>query len=134
MSPKSGHPSGGEPIDRAAGEAIKLAHLALDRFPDVVRRHKFVAGGAVISSSLIVLAGVAITRRIRAGQTPEEAVASVTAEEVQGLRIVEPELHEEPHAEAEPATDDNAAADTRDESRPSEEAGQDEASHARQPA
>ena len=71
MSPTSGTPSGGEPIDRTAGEAIRLAHRALDRFPEVVRRHKFVAGGAVISSSLIALAGVAITRRIRAGQTPE---------------------------------------------------------------
>ncbi|HRC61860.1 MAG: hypothetical protein K1X87_02480 [Dehalococcoidia bacterium] len=91
MSPTSGTPSGGEPIDRTAGEAIRLAHRALDRFPEVVRRHKFVAGGAVISSSLIALAGVAITRRIRAGQTPEEAVANVTAEEVQGLRVIEPE-------------------------------------------
>lgn len=94
MSPRNGTPSGGEPIDRAAGEAIRLAHRALDRFPEIVRRHKFVAGGAVVSSSLIALAGVAIARRIRAGQTPEEAVAGVTEAEVQGLRIVEPDLHE----------------------------------------
>lgn len=99
MSPKNGTPSGGEPIDRTAGEAIRLAHRALDRFPDVVRRHKFVAGGAVISSSLIALAGVAIARRIRAGQTPDEAVATVTAEEVQGLRVVE--IEPKPDAEAE---------------------------------
>lgn len=102
MSPRRGTPSGGEPIDRAAGEAIRLAHRALDRFPDMVRRYKFVAGGAVVSSSLIALAGVAIARRIRAGQTPEEAVAGVTEAEVQGLRIIEPDLHEgltEPQAE-----------------------------------
>ncbi len=102
MSPKNGTPSGGEPIDRAAGEAIRLAHQALERFPEIVRRHKFVAGGAVVSSSLIALAGVAIARRVRAGQTPDEAVATVTGEEVQGLRIIEPELHEaltEPQAE-----------------------------------
>jgi hypothetical protein len=103
MSPRNGTPSGGEPIDRAAGEAIRLAHRALDRFPEIVRRHKFVAGGAVVSSSLIALAGVAIARRIRAGQTPEEAVAGVTEAEVQGLRIVETDLHEgvtEPQAAA----------------------------------
>lgn len=88
---KRGTPSGGEPIDRTAGEAIRLAHRALERFPEIVKRHKFVAGGAVVSSSLIALAGVAISRRIHNGQTPEEAVATVTEEEVQGLRIVEPE-------------------------------------------
>jgi hypothetical protein len=94
MSPRRGTPSGGEPIDRAAGEAVRLAHRALERFPDIVRRHKFVAGGAVVSSSLIALAGVAIARRIRAGQSPDEAVAAVTEEEVQGLRVVGPELNE----------------------------------------
>jgi hypothetical protein len=91
MTPTNGDPSGGEQIDRAAHEAIRLAHLALERFPDLVRRHKFIAGGAAISSSLIVLAGVAIARRMRAGETPEEAVAAVTEEEVQGLHVVEPE-------------------------------------------
>lgn len=113
MSPTSGHPSGGEPIDRTAGDAIRLAHRALDRFPDVVRRHKFVAGGAVISSSLIALAGVAIAKRIRAGQTPEEAVANVTEEEVQGLRILEtPKPEPEPAvAEAEFAEPDEDAPD-----------------------
>lgn len=112
MSPRIGNPSGGEPIDKTAGEAVRLAYRALDRFPELVRRHKFVAGGAVVSSSLVVLAGVAISRRIRGGQTPEEAVATVTEEEVQGLRIVglgaEASASEEtPAAEDEP----DAAAD-----------------------
>lgn len=105
MSPTRGTPSGGEPIDRTAGDAIRLAHRALDRFPEVVRRHKFVAGGAVISSSLIALAGVAIARRVRAGQTPDEAVATVTAEEVQGLRVVEPLPDDAVDAEPEAAED-----------------------------
>jgi hypothetical protein len=91
MTPTNGDPSGGEQIDRAAHDAIRLAHMALERFPDLVRRHKFIAGGAAISSSLIVLAGVAIARRMRAGETPEEAVAAVTEDEVQGLHVVEPE-------------------------------------------
>lgn len=84
-----GHPSGGERIDQAAHDAIRLAHEALERFPDVVRRHKYIAGGAAISSSLVVLAGVAITRRIRGGQSSAEALASVTEEEIQGLRVVD---------------------------------------------
>jgi hypothetical protein len=86
--PPFGNPSGGEPIDRAARDSIKLAYEALDRFPELVRRHKFIAGGAAISSSLIVLAGVAIARRMLTGQTAAEAVASVTEDEVQGLRVV----------------------------------------------
>ncbi|MEZ4553096.1 MAG: hypothetical protein AB7L91_07620 [Dehalococcoidia bacterium] len=111
MSPISGDPSGGEPIDRTAGEAIRLAHRALERFPDVVRRHKFVAGGAVVSSSLIALAGVAIARRIRAGQSADEAVAGVTAEEVQGLRVIEPEAPaaEEPEPAVDAPVDDDTA-------------------------
>ena len=39
------HPAGGENIDRSARDAVRLAHDALDRFPDLVRRHKFLAGG-----------------------------------------------------------------------------------------
>lgn len=125
MSPKNGHPSGGEPIDRTAGDAIRLAHRALDRFPEMVRRHKFVAGGAVVSSSLIALAGVAIARRIRAGQTPEEAVANVTEEEMQGLRIIEPEPPEEPALDG--ASDASEAASAED-----RELGEDDLSAARQ--
>jgi hypothetical protein len=108
MTPPSGHPSGGENLDRAARDSIRLAHKALERFPNLVRRHKFIAGGAAISSSLIVLAGVAIARRIRAGQTPEEAVEMVTEEEVEGLRVVMPEA--EPEAPADSLVDFEEAA------------------------
>lgn len=107
--PPFGNPSGGEPIDRAARDSIKLAHQALERFPEVVRRHKFIAGGAAISSSLIVLAGVAIARRMLAGQTAQEAVASVTEDEVQGLRVVaipSDEAESAETAEAETTTTD----------------------------
>lgn len=72
-------------VDRAAGEAIGLAHRALERFPSVVRRHTFIAGGAAVSGSLIALAGVAIARRMGAGQTAEEALESVTEDEIQGI-------------------------------------------------
>ena len=88
MSEKAGNASGGESIDRAAHEAVRLAHRALERFPELVRKHKFIAGGAAVSTSLIVLAGVAIARRMRAGQTSDEALATVTEDEVQGLRVV----------------------------------------------
>lgn len=81
------HPSGGERVTGAAGDAIRLAHQALERFPHVVKRHKFIAGGAAISSSLVALAGVAIARRVRSGQSEEEALASITEEELSGARV-----------------------------------------------
>ena len=88
MTPaKEHHPSGGEFVDHAARDAIRLAHRALERFPQLVVKHKFIAGGAAVSSSLVVLAGVAIARRMRAGQSGEEAVASVTEDELQGRLV-----------------------------------------------
>ncbi|RLT35265.1 MAG: hypothetical protein DWI59_03840 [Chloroflexi bacterium] len=108
MTEKTGNPSGGEPIDRAARDAVQLAYQALERFPELVRRHKFIAGGAAVSTSLIVLAGVAIARRMRLGQTSDEALASVTEGEMQGQRmvVVEPDEDAEadPDAQAEDAT------------------------------
>ena len=81
------HPSGGERVTGTAGDAIRLAHRALERFPHVVKRHKFIAGGAAISSSLVALAGVAIARRVRSGQTEEEALAAITEDELNGRRV-----------------------------------------------
>ena len=78
----------GETIDHVARDSIRLAHQALDRFPDLVRRHKVIAGGAAISSSLVILAGVAIARRMRGGETAEEAVAGLTEAELQQLERV----------------------------------------------
>ncbi len=75
--------SGGETIDNVARDSIRLAHKALERFPNLVRRHKFIAGGAAISSSLVIIAGVAVARRMRKGQTAEEAVAEVTEAEIE---------------------------------------------------
>ena len=85
------HPSGGERVTHTAGDAIRGAHKALERFPDVVRRHKFIAGGAAISTSLVALAGVAIARRMRSGQTEEEAIASLTEDELHGRRVELPD-------------------------------------------
>lgn len=101
------HPSGGESADRAAYEAVRLAHRALDRFPEVVRRHKFIAGGAAVSGSLIVLAGVAIARRMRRGESADEAVASVTEAEIQGM-IPEQRVSSLPDSEGGEGTDGTA--------------------------
>ena len=81
-----------KPLQFEGGElghqAIRLAHQALERFPEIVRRHRFVAGGAAISSSLVALAGVAVGRRVRAGASPVEAVEQVTAAEINGRSLI----------------------------------------------
>lgn len=102
------HPSGGERVTHTAGDAIRGAHKALERFPDVVRRHKFIAGGAAISTSLVALAGVAIARRMRSGQTEEEAIASLTEDELHGRRV---ELPEEASVNGAGPLDDETADD-----------------------
>jgi hypothetical protein len=48
----------------------------------------FIASGAAISSALVIAAGVAVMRRVRAGAKPEDAVQAVTEEEIEGLRLV----------------------------------------------
>lgn len=80
--------AGGEKIDRTAQEAIRLAYRTLERFPEVVRRHKFIAGGAAVSSALVALAGVAVARRMHDGASADDAVDGVTEEELNGVRIV----------------------------------------------
>ena len=80
--------SGGEVIDHVSHDVLKLAHRVLDRFPDMKKRHMFIAGGAAISSALIVGASVAIVRRLRSGQAPDEAVNEVTEEELDGIKLL----------------------------------------------
>ncbi len=101
-------------VNHLAHDSIRIAYSALERFPDLVKRHKFLAGGAAISSSLVALAGVAIARRMRAGQSAEEALASVTSDELEGLRLVderELEANAASDEPPEPATDSDAPTD-----------------------
>lgn len=100
------HPSGGEHVDELAHGAIKLAHEAIERFPDMKRRHMFLAGGAAISSALVVAAGVAVMRRVKAGAEPEDAVQAVTEDEIEGLRLVERTHYRPNGASSESTTDE----------------------------
>ncbi len=80
--------SGGERLDELAHDAISLAHQVLERFPEMKRKHMFIAGGAAVSSAVIIAAGVAVARRLRAGRSAEQAVNEVTEDELEGLRLV----------------------------------------------
>lgn len=96
---------GGEQIDVAAEQSIRLAHRALNRFPDLMRRHRYVAGGAAVAGALVVLASVAIARRMRHGESGEEAADSVTEREIESL-------HPRERAEASAAAGSVAPAET----------------------
>ncbi|MSP21782.1 MAG: hypothetical protein EXR66_01980 [Dehalococcoidia bacterium] len=95
---------GGEQLDLAAEESIRLAHRAINRFPDLLRRHRYVAGGAAVTGALVVLASVAIVRRMRHGESGEQAADSVTEAEIESLHHRERDDDEAPEVEDVPAT------------------------------
>jgi len=106
------HPSGGEQLDDLAHGAIRLAHDAIERFPEMKKRHMFLAGGAAISSAIVVAAGVAVARRILAGAKPDDAVQAVTEDEIEGLRLVERTPYRPNRATPAATTDEAPAIET----------------------
>jgi len=75
----------GEAPDRSAMDVIRLAHRAVDKFPDLTKRYqKFIGAGAVLSSAVIVLATIAINKRLTAGDSIEKILAEITPEEIEG--------------------------------------------------
>jgi len=79
----------GESPDRATRQALNLAHRATEKFPDLVRRYSTFAGrAAVVSGALMALAGVAVARRVRRGQQPEEILDQITPEEIEQAATV----------------------------------------------
>lgn len=98
---------GGEQLDLAAEESIRLAHRAINRFPELLRRHRYVAGGAAVTGALVVLASVAIVRRMRQhGESGGEAADSVTEAEIESIH---PRERDEAEAVDEAAASEDAA-------------------------
>jgi hypothetical protein len=74
----------GEAPDNSALTALQLAHRAIAKFPELAKRYqKFIGTAAVVSSALIVLASIAVSRRLHKGETPEDILASITSEEIE---------------------------------------------------
>lgn len=74
----------GEQPDGSSVQAIHLAHQAIKKFPDFAKRHrKFIGSVAVISTSAIVLASIAIGRRLRKGESPKKILEEITPEEIE---------------------------------------------------
>lgn len=79
----------GETPDKATAQALRLAHRAVEKFPELAKRYRNFAGpAAVASGALLVLAGVAVARRARKGQRPDEILAQITSEEIEQAATV----------------------------------------------
>ena len=74
----------GEAPDRSAMDIIRLAHRAVAKFPELTRRYqKFIGAGAVLSSAVIVLATIAINKRLKDGDSIDKILAEITPEEIE---------------------------------------------------
>lgn len=79
----------GESPDSATRQSLNLAHRAVEKFPELARRYRLFAGpAAVVSGALVALAGVAVARRLRRGQKPEEILDQITPEEIEQAATV----------------------------------------------
>ena len=88
-------------IQLGQDDAIRLAHRVLERFPSMRKKHMFIAGGAALSSAILIGAAVAIARRVRDGQTPHEAAEDVTEEELENLHLLDRHRRRPARAETE---------------------------------
>ena len=70
----------GERVDAETHRTLSLAHRAVAKFPELKGKYKAYAGAAaVVSSVATLMAAVAITRKMKQGMSPGQALASLTA-------------------------------------------------------
>jgi len=78
------HNGQGEAPDTSALTALQLTHRAVAKFPELTRRYqKFIGTAAVVSSALIVLASIAVSRRMNRGESPDSILESITRDEIE---------------------------------------------------
>ena len=102
-------------IKLGTDDAVRLAHRVLERFPGARKKHMFIAGGAALSSAVLIAAAVAIAKRIRQGQNAEEAAEEITEDELANLSLLErrrrpPREAVEAEAETPPVAEEQAPA------------------------
>jgi hypothetical protein len=74
----------GEPVDAETHRTLRLAHRAVAKFPEMKGKYKAYAGAAaVVSSAATLMAAVAITRKTKRGMTAGQALASLTAADLE---------------------------------------------------
>ena len=81
----------GEAPDSSAMNALQLAHRAVAKFPELTKRYqKFIGTAAVVSSAIIVLASIAVSRRLHSGESAEDILASITPDEIENAGKAQP--------------------------------------------
>ncbi len=79
----------GERPDGVTNQTLNLAHRAAGKFPELTNRYRSFAGpAAVVSGALVALAGVAVARRLRRGQNPDEILEQITSREIEQAAAV----------------------------------------------
>ncbi len=74
----------GEPVDAETHRTLRLAHRAVAKFPELKGKYKAYAGAAaVVSSAATLMAAIAITRKTKRGMRPGQALASLTAADIE---------------------------------------------------
>jgi hypothetical protein len=74
----------GEAPESSTTDTLNLAHRVAGKFPELSKRYQNYAGPvAVVSGALIALAGVAVARRLRKGQSADEIYEQITPEEIE---------------------------------------------------
>ena len=83
--------SQGESPDPSAMSALQLAHRAVAKFPELTKRYqKFIGTAAVVSTAVIVLASIAVSRRLHSGESAEDILASITPDEIENAGKQQP--------------------------------------------
>lgn len=76
--------SEGQLVDAETHRTLNLAHRAVAKFPELKGRYKAYAGAAaVVSSVATLMAGIAITRKMKRGMSGDRALASLTAADLE---------------------------------------------------
>ena len=82
-------PAQGERPDMATHRTLRLANRAVAKFPELSGKYKAYAGAAaVVSSALTLMAGIAITRKMKHGMSADSALASITAADIENAMQV----------------------------------------------
>jgi hypothetical protein len=74
----------GEPVDAETHRTLRLAHRAVAKFPELKGKYKAYAGAAaIVSSAATLMAAIAITRKTKHGMSAGQALASLTAADLE---------------------------------------------------
>ena len=74
----------GEPVDAETHRTLSLANRAVAKFPELKSHYKAYAGAAaVVSSTATLIAAVALTRKTRRGMSGRDALAALTAADIE---------------------------------------------------